>query len=137
MKSEVILYKGGKTIKKTIATEYVEFKTVSGADEVLFMQTVDHFDKHFHSPQKGFLDTELCKAGEDHWVIIQHWATMEDAKGVVRQMMQDPITELFRSMLDPTSVKMRLLEQLKHGNNQLESPEKTYHEPENVSYENP
>ena len=49
--------------------------------------------------------------GEGHWVMIQHWATLEDAKSVISQMMKDSVTEAFRCTLDPTTVKMKLMEQ--------------------------
>jgi hypothetical protein len=45
--------------------------------------------------------------------MIQHWASLDDAKEVVKLMMQFPITEEFRQSLDPTTVKMSLLQQVK------------------------
>lgn len=92
-------------------TEYVEFMTAAGTDETEFIQIVDALEKHFHSQKPGFVRTELCKAGEGYWVMIQHWATMAHAKAVVGQMMRDPITEAFRKAIDPTTVKMKLMEQ--------------------------
>lgn len=97
-------------MKRTV-TEYVEFKTVEGTEDSTFVQIVDKLEEGFHRTKPGFISTELCKAGEGHWVMIQHWETMEDAKAVVRQMMQDPGTEDFRAVLDPSTVKMKLMEQ--------------------------
>lgn len=44
--------------------------------------------------------------------MIQHWASMEDLKGVVQLMMKELSTEEFRKAIDPTSVKMQLLNQI-------------------------
>lgn len=94
-----------------VITEYVEFLTVAGTEDTTLVNIVDALEKQFHSQKQGFIRTELCKAGEGNWVMIQHWATMADAKAVVGQMMRDPITEAFRKVLDPTTVKMKLMEQ--------------------------
>lgn len=95
------------------ATEYVEFKTVEGVDDEKLIQLVNDLEERFHSIQPGFISTELCKAGEGHWVMVQHWGNLAAAKAVVKQMMQEPITLEFRQALDPTSVKMKLMEQVK------------------------
>lgn len=94
-----------------IATEYVEFKTVAGVGETEFIGIVDVLEQQFHSQKPGFISTELCKTGDGSWVMLQHWATMADAKSVVGQMMRDPVTEGFRKVIDATTVKMKLMEQ--------------------------
>jgi heme-degrading monooxygenase HmoA len=101
-------------MNQTIVTEIVEFETVGGITSQDFIKTVDTLEKNFHSRQTGFIDTELIKGKTDcQWIMIQHWASMDDAKAVVRQMMKEPMTEEFRAALDPTKVKLSLLAQVK------------------------
>lgn len=98
---------------KKVAIEIVEFKVISGIADTDFIKIVDALEINFHSQQKGFISTDLAKGREaECWTMIQHWDSMEDAKAVIKMMMKTPITEEFRKALDPTSVKMTLLEQI-------------------------
>ncbi len=99
---------------KNIVIEMVEFKIISGVEDAEFIKIVDSLETNFHSKQKGFISTELTKGKEKgYWMMIQHWACMEDAKEVIKMMMKTPITEEFRKVLEPSSVKMSLLEQVR------------------------
>lgn len=98
---------------KSIVIEMVEFKIISGISDADFIKIVDSLETNFHSKQKGFISTELAKGKEKgYWMMIQHWESMEDAKEVIKMMMKTPITEEFRKVLEPTSVKMSLLGQV-------------------------
>ncbi|SES99197.1 hypothetical protein SAMN05660297_01121 [Natronincola peptidivorans] len=99
-------------MKQKIATEIVEFKFNPNLSDEECIGIVDELEVNFHSKQKGFIDTELAKGKDGKWTMIQHWATMEDVKVVVKLMMQEPTTEAFRKAIDPTTVKMQLLEQI-------------------------
>ena len=101
-------------MNNTIITEIVEFKLNTTMTDEEFINIVDALETNFHSKQKGFIDTELIKSEKaGHWQMIQHWESLNDAKEVVKMMMGVPITEAFRKSIDPTSVKMSLLEQVK------------------------
>jgi len=101
-------------MNNNIVTEIVEFKLAKAMPEEEFLKIVDYLEKLFHSKQKGFIDTELVRGKEaGQWLMIQHWASLDDAKEVVKMMMKVPITEEFRQSLDPTTVKMSLLQQVK------------------------
>ena len=101
---------------KKVVTEIVEFKFSPEIADEECVRIINTLEEKFHSQQKGFLDTELVKGKDNHWVMIQHWASMEDTKAVVKLMMKEPATEEFRKAIDPTSVKMQLLEQVKIWN---------------------
>ncbi|HYH03575.1 MAG TPA: antibiotic biosynthesis monooxygenase [Bacillota bacterium] len=96
-----------------IASEIVEFKLVPGISDEDFIKRVEFLEAQFHSKQSGFIDTELAKGQDGKWVMIQHWKSMAELKVVVKLMMKEPLTESFRMALDPTSVKMQLLQQVK------------------------
>lgn len=95
---------------QNIVIEIVEFKLMSGVDEAAFIEIVNALEENFHSRQNGFISTELTKGKDGQWIMIQHWNSMEDAKEVIKAMMKTPVTEDFRQVLDPKSVKMLLLE---------------------------
>ncbi len=99
-------------MNKEIVTEIVEFKFNTSVPYEECIRIVDSLEERFHSRQKGFIDTELAKGKEDKWIMIQHWASMEDLKAVAQLMMKEPSTEEFRKAIDPTSVKMQCLNQI-------------------------
>jgi len=95
-------------------TEIAEFTIIPSVNEDEFVEIVSQLEESFHSKQKGFIDTELLKANNNSdWIMIQHWESVEDAKNSSRLMMQVPVTEAFRCSLDPKSVKLRYLNQIK------------------------
>lgn len=101
-------------MSRNIVTEIVEFRVVPGINGEEFVKTVDLLEMNFHSLQSGFIDTELVKGKEDgQWIMIQHWKSMDEAKEAAKIMFKDPVTEGFRQAVDPSSVKMLLLEQVK------------------------
>lgn len=101
----------------TIVTEIVEFKIIPSITDEEVLKIVNALEENFHSQQRGFIDTELLKGKETgQWLMIQHWKSMDDVKETVKMMMKVPITEEFRQAIDPRSVKMSLLEQVKTWN---------------------
>ena len=100
-------------MNQNIVTEIVEFKLVSEISDERFINVVDSLERNFHSKQSGFIDTELSKGNNNQWTMIQHWGSMEEVRKVVQLMMIEPSTEEFRHSIDPKSVKMLLLEQVK------------------------
>ncbi len=100
-------------MKKNIITEIVEFNVSSGVTDEGFVRVVDSLEENFHSQHSGFIDTELVKGKDRQWIMIQHWESMEEVKEVIKLMMKEPSTEEFRKAIDPTSVKMMLLEKAK------------------------
>lgn len=98
----------------TIITEYVTMQTLPEITDKEFKEIVDGLEKNFHSKQPGFIDTELCcndKSGE--WVMIQHWNSREQLQAASRNMFKDEQAAPFVRALDPKSVKMIILEQIK------------------------
>lgn len=101
-------------MNNNIVTEIIEFKVAKAMPEEEFLTIVNYLEENFHSKQKGFIDTELVRGKEaGQWLMIQHWASLDDVKEVVKMMMKVPITEEFRQSLDPTTVKMSLLQQVR------------------------
>lgn len=100
-------------MKQNIITEIVEFNVNLDVTDEEFVKIVGSLEENFHSQHRGFLDTELVKGKDRKWIMIQHWESMEEVKNVIKLMMKEPATEEFRKSIDPTSVKMMLLEKIK------------------------
>jgi hypothetical protein len=102
----------------SVVTEIVIFKVVEGIDKDKFFSIVDSLERNFHSKLSGFIDTELLfNEGTGEWIMIQHWDNMDNAQSASKKMFNNPITEEFVKSLDPKSVKMLKLPQLKVWNN--------------------
>ncbi len=105
---------GGIIMNENIVTEIVEFKVIPSITDEEVIKIVNSLEENFHSQQIGFIDTELIKGKEvSQWLMIQHWRSMDEVKEVVKMMMKAPITQEFRQTIDPTSVRMSLLKQVK------------------------
>lgn len=109
---------GGNIImNKNVCTEIVDFEAVCGIADEEFVRIVEHLEENFHSKQKGFIDTELVKVNEhSQWMMIQHWDSIEESREASKMMMKTPITETFRQALNPKTVKIRYLSQVKKWN---------------------
>lgn len=101
-------------MQQNVVTEIVEFRIVSGISDEMFERIVNDLETNFHSKQSGFIDTELVKGKEERqWVMIQHWASLEEAKEVSKRMFKTPVTEEFRQAVDPAEVKLSIFKQVK------------------------
>ena len=104
-------------MNRQICTEIAEFKVSTGITDGEFIKIVEDLEENFHSTQKGFIDTELVKASEhDQWMMIQHWDSIEESKEASKTMMKASAAEAFRQVLDPKTVKIRYLNQVKAWN---------------------
>jgi len=92
-------------------TEIIEFKLNENTDEEKFMTEAKKYSDYFKATFKGFVDLEFTK-GEDGWVNIMHWDTMEDVKacGEVLRTGPQEITG-YAALTDRTSTKLTFLEQ--------------------------
>lgn len=71
-------------------------------------------EKDFHSKQEGFLRSELLHdLKTDQWIIIQHWSSLEHMKEASRKMFNNPMTEVFVKSIDPQSVKILMIPQIR------------------------
>lgn len=100
-------------MKREIIIEIVDFKIIEGTEERDFISIVDDLEKAYHSQQKRFIDTELLRGKESgQWIMLQHWGSFEDAVASSRLLMKSELTEAFRRIIIPSSVKMSMLEQV-------------------------
>lgn len=108
------------TMKKTggifmsITTELVTMKSEGTVTKEKFISIVNELEMNFHSKQAGFIDTELLYDEENNvWTMIQHWETKEQLQAASKKMFKDSAAELFVKSINPKSVKMTILPQIK------------------------
>ena len=92
-------------------TEIIEFKLNENTDEEKFMTEAKKYYAYFKATFKGFIDLEFTK-GEDGWINIMHWDTMEDVKACGEVLRTGP-QEIagYAALTDRTSTKLTFLEQ--------------------------
>ena len=103
--------------EKNIIVELAQFSLAVGAKEEDFLKEAEVVQENFLKKQEGFIDRELLKyhedSGEEYWMDIIHWKTMENAKKASEEMLKNPVCAGFVRMINPESVEMKHLEQLK------------------------
>ena len=92
-------------------TEIIVYKLNENTDEEKFMTEAKKFYDYFKATFKGFIDIEFAK-GEDGWINIMHWETMEDVKAC-GEVLKTGLQEIagYAALTDRTSTKLTFLEQ--------------------------
>src|SRR3989338_4376815 len=98
---------------KNVIVEIAQFKLAAGVSEKDFLREAEAVQKNFLEKQSGYIDRELLKDKDGGWVDILHWNSMEEAQKAAEVMMSDPRTQGFMQKIDPSSVKMMHLLQVK------------------------
>jgi len=98
---------------KYIIVEIAQFKLAAGVDEQGFLKESEAVQRDFLEKQKGYMDRELLKGEDGQWIDIVHWRSMEEAKRAADAIMQDPVCLGFLQKIDPKSVKMMHLWQVR------------------------
>jgi hypothetical protein len=91
-------------------TEIIEYKLKAGADEEKFLKEAEKYYAYFKATFKGFIDLEFTK-GENGWINIMHWETMEDVKACGEVLRTGP-QELagYAALADRASTRLTFLE---------------------------
>ena len=92
-------------------TEIITYTLKESTDEASFMAEAKKYFAYFKATFKGFIDLEFTK-GEDGWINIMHWETMEDVKacGAVLRTGPQEIAG-YAALTDRESTKLTFLEQ--------------------------
>ena len=92
-------------------TEIIEYKLKESTDEASFMAEANKYFAYFKATFKGFIDLEFTK-GEEGWINIMHWETMEDvmACGEVLRTRPQEIAG-YAALTNRESTKLTFLEQ--------------------------
>lgn len=92
-------------------TEIIEFKLKESTDEDKFLEEAKKYHEYFKATFNGFVDQEFTK-GEDNWINIMHWETMDDVQACGEVLKSSP-QELaaYAALTDRASTKLTFLEQ--------------------------
>ncbi|MCZ7362749.1 MAG: hypothetical protein O8C58_05380, partial [Candidatus Methanoperedens sp.] len=62
-------------MNENLTIEIVEFKSLKGTDEKVFLEASDTMMKDLKK-QSGFINRELLKSEDDQWIDIVHWRSL-------------------------------------------------------------
>ena len=65
---------------KNLIVEIAQFKLAAGMSEEDFLQEAEAVQKNFLEKQSGYIDRELLKDKDGHWVDILHWNLIGEAQ---------------------------------------------------------
>jgi hypothetical protein len=90
--------------------ETMTFRLVEGADESAFLLVDKRLQTEFAYQQRGLVRRTTARgvdaqAGE--WVVIDLWATAEDADACAERWDTDPLAREFMSYVDRATVEVR------------------------------
>lgn len=92
-------------------TEIIEYRLKVDADEDKFLEEARNYFDYFNRSFKGFIDLEFTK-GDDKWINIMHWETMEDVRACGEALRNGPQeTAAYIAFTERESVKLTFLEQ--------------------------
>jgi hypothetical protein len=103
-----------QTAMKNLIVEVAQFKLAAGVNEEDFLREAETVQKNFLEKQSGYVDRELLKDKDGQWVDVLHWNSMEEAQKAAEVMMSDSAAQGFMQKVDPSSVKMLHLEQVRN-----------------------
>ena len=91
-------------------TEIIEYQLKADAAEEKFLEEAEKYYAYFKATFKGFIDLEFTK-GENGWINIMHWETMEDVRACGEVLRTGP-QELagYAALADRASTKLTFLE---------------------------
>ena len=92
-------------------TEIIEYKLKDDANEEEFLVEAKKYFDYFKTTFKGFIDLEFTK-GQDYWINIMHWETMDDVKACGAVLRSGP-QEIagYAALADRSTTKLTFLEQ--------------------------
>lgn len=99
-------------IHNKIAIEIVNVKTINGISDEEFVKIINNLATEFLCKTKGYIDTELVKGKEEqNWIVIIHWRTMAEGNEAFKEFASSPLTEEYRTAIDPQSVVFHFTDQ--------------------------
>jgi hypothetical protein len=100
-------------MSKSIVVEVAQFKLKSSVNESDFLEASQVAQDGFLSKHSGYISRELFKKEDGSWVDMVRWSSMEDAQEAMSKFMGDPSAKKFEEMIDPATVQMMHLTQVK------------------------
>jgi hypothetical protein len=100
-------------MSKPIIVEVAQFKLKSGVSEGNFLEASQVAQDGFISKCVGYISRELFKKEDNTWLDMVRWTSMEDAQSAMNKFMNEPGAKKFEEMIDPSTVQIMHLTQVK------------------------
>lgn len=89
---------------KNLIAEISEFKLVSDVSDEEFLKEVEAAEATFFAQQGGYIGGELLKdKGNDRWVKVNNWNSMEDVRKAAKVMLNSPVAQSLFKKIDSSS----------------------------------
>ena len=97
---------------KTI--EIVNIRLQPGVTDEAFIAETMKMERDFLGKLHGFLDRDTGKSADGDWVVVLHWAAMEDAQSSMEKFVGNEGTNAFTALIDMSTVRMTRYELKDH-----------------------
>lgn len=92
--------------------EILRFQLSRGADEAAFLAADRRVQTEFAYQQPGMLRRTTAKGPDGTWVVVDLWRSAADADRCDALWGEDPVTDEFRGLIEPHSVRTERFETL-------------------------
>lgn len=95
-----------ETSAKTTVVEVVTLNLADGVTVEQFAPVDRAVEEEHVSRQPGFVSREVAAGDDGSWLVIVHWASVEDAQASMDSFAAAPAVARFMEMIDAESMRM-------------------------------
>ncbi|MEV8320523.1 antibiotic biosynthesis monooxygenase [Streptomyces sp. NPDC059900] len=100
----------------TTTVETVRFKLTPGFDAAAFADLDRSVENDYMAKQPGFVSREVTRSDDGEYLVIVHWATVQDADATMQGFFGASQTQDFLAAIDKTTVASGRYAQLSSSN---------------------
>ena len=89
-------------MKKKLTIEFYEFSPIEGISDQALLKAVKKAQSNFFRKQKGFVRSEILRAGTN-WMSISYWEGVEEARTALDNFLNHSSSLPFVQMISPRS----------------------------------
>ena len=90
---------------KNLIVEISKFKLVSGVSDDEFLKEAEAAEATFFEKLAGYIGSELLKdKGNNRWVKVTNWNSMEDVQKAAKVMSNSPVAQSLMQKIDSSSI---------------------------------
>jgi hypothetical protein len=94
-----------------VVIETMRFRLAHGVTEADFLAADKALQQEFAYQQPGLLRRTTAR-GEGGWIVVDLWASADDARACEQRWDDDPHAQRFMSLIDPASVEVGRYEEM-------------------------
>lgn len=97
-------------MKKKLTIEFYEFSPIEGISDQVLLKAVRKAQLSFFRKQKGFIRSEILRAGSN-WISINYWEGVEEARVALVSFLNHSSSLPFVQMISPSSERRLYMQQ--------------------------